>query len=661
MQIVDRILHNGILITFNKSYKIHEPGAVAIQGNLIVAVGEDQDILARYESQETVDCQRNVIMPGLVNTHTHVPMTLLRGLANDLRLDVWLMGYMMPVEREFVTPEFVRLGTKIGCAEMIRSGITTFADMYYFEDTIAETTAEIGMRALTGQSVMKFPAPDSPSYEDGLRLSEELIKKWKNHPLIIPSIAPHAIYSTNAEILSEVAELAIREDIPVQFHVAETSGEVENARVQYGMPVVPFAKKVGLMDTKLIAAHCVWVDEGEIRSMKNNKTGIAHNPSSNMKLASGFAPIKRMLELGCMVGIGTDGPASNNDLDFFEEMRLASFLSKVHTGDPTSLPARQVLEMGTIMGARALHIDHLTGSIEAGKRADLIVVDIKPVHNLPRFKVDLDGIYAQVLYAAKSSDVLDVLVDGQWLMRDKKLLTIDEASLIGESQVLAEKIDEFLKRREESVLSKLIAIGGASEEESFEVQSKMKVDNLDLVEASLFEAPIQIIRKRHYHEYDTYFKFADSTQGRLRYREDEFIGEDGNVTNVRSRLTLIGETAESNQVGDSQAMLSRSRYFAPATHSLRFYNEYFKPDGATEIEKNRVRYLVKFEDTEFFVNLDTLTKPKLGKFVEVKSRTWSRQDATTKTRTMRRLIERLGLADQVPMHDDYIHLVEMKD
>ncbi|NLW71445.1 MAG: amidohydrolase, partial [Chloroflexi bacterium] len=312
MQTVDRILHNGILITFNQTYQIYEPGAIAVKDNLIVAVGEEKDILADYTAREVVDCELNVIMPGLINTHTHVPMTLLRGLADDLRLDVWLMGYMMPVEREFVTPEFVRLGTKIGCAEMIRSGVTTFADMYYFEDTIAETTAEIGMRALAGQSVMKFPSPDCDSYEDGLRLSEELIHKWKNHPTIIPSIAPHAIYTCTPEILTAVAELAIREDVPVQYHIAETSSEVENARNQYGMPVVPLAKKAGLMDTKLIGAHCVWVDEGEIRSMKNNNTGIAHNPSSNMKLASGFAPIKRMLELGCMVGIGTDGPASNN-------------------------------------------------------------------------------------------------------------------------------------------------------------------------------------------------------------------------------------------------------------------------------------------------------------------------------------------------------------
>lgn len=660
MQTVDRILHNGILITFNQTYQIYEPGAIAVKDNLIVAVGEEKDILADYTAREVVDCELNVIMPGLINTHTHVPMTLLRGLADDLRLDVWLMGYMMPVEREFVTPEFVRLGTKIGCAEMIRSGVTTFADMYYFEDTIAETTAEIGMRALAGQSVMKFPSPDCDSYEDGLRLSEELIHKWKNHPTIIPSIAPHAIYTCTPEILTAVAELAIREDVPVQYHIAETSSEVENARNQYGMPVIPLAKKAGLMDTKLIGAHCVWVDEGEIRSMKNNNTGIAHNPSSNMKLASGFAPIKRMLELGCMVGIGTDGPASNNDLDFFEEMRLASFLAKVHNADPTALPAKQVLEMGTIMGARALHIDKITGSLEVGKRADMIVVDIKPIHNIPRFHRDPESVYAQLLYASKASDVLSVMVDGRWLMKDKALLTIDESSLSDESQSIAVKIDDFLKKREESVISKLIAIGGAAEQESFEIQAKMKVDNLEQVEALLFAEPIEIVRKRHYHEFDTYFKFADPTQGRLRYREDEFIDDAGKITNVRSRLTLIGITSDLQEVNDNQVMLSRSRYIAPAFHSLRFYTEYFKPMASHEIEKNRVRYLIRFEGNEFFVNLDTLVKPALGKFVEIKSRTWSRQDAKNKTEAMHRLIQKLGLTEKQISNADYIRLVDVQ-
>lgn len=318
-------------------------------------------------------------MPGLINTHTHIPMTLLRGLADDLRLDVWLMGYMMPVEREFVSPEFVRLGTKLGCAEFIRSGVTTFNDMYYFEDDVAEATAEVGLRAVVGQTVMKFSAPDAESYEDSLALSENLIKKWQDHALIIPAIAPHAVYTCTPDVLTSVVELAKKYDTRVHFHVSETKDEVENLRKEHGLPVVPYIRKFGMLETKMIAAHCVYLDEGEIRSLQHAGVGIAHNPTSNLKLASGFAPVSRMLHLGCNVGIGTDGPASNNDLDMFEEIRLANLIAKASSGDPTVLPARQTLEMATIIGAKALHMGDMIGSLEPGKRADIILIDISPV------------------------------------------------------------------------------------------------------------------------------------------------------------------------------------------------------------------------------------------------------------------------------------------
>lgn len=651
----DTILHNAIVLTMDKEYRIFEPGAVAIKDNLIVAVGPEAEILSAYETDRKMDCWGRVLMPGIVNTHTHVPMTLLRGLADDLRLDVWLMGYMMPVEREFVTPEFVRLGTKLACAEMVRSGVTAFADMYYFEDAIAEVTAEIGMRAWAGQTVMKFPAPDAKSYEDSLALCEALIKKWKGHPLIVPAIAPHAVYTCPAEVLTACIQMAKQYDVPIHFHVAETSSEVENLRNQEGMPVVPYIKKLGMLDVKLLAAHCVYVDEGEIRTMLHYQVGIAHNPSSNLKLASGFAPIKRMLELGCNVGVGTDGTASNNDLDMFEEIRLASFVAKAHSGDPTALPARQALEMVTIQGARAIHIDDITGSLEKGKRADLITIDIDLVHNAPRFRRDPDGIYAQLIYAAKSADVHDVMVEGKWLMLDKQLLTIDEKAALQEAQVLAVKIDNFLKGREESVISKLIAIGGAAEMESFEVQSKVKVDDLNAAEKALFIPEIEIVRVRHYHEYDSYFSFEDSSQGRLRYREDEFIDENGKITNVRSRLTLIGNENESN---DKEILLSRSRYLAPASHSLRFYTEYFKPNSILEIEKNRLRYLIRYQGEEFFVNFDRMMRPAIGNFVEIKSRTWSKQDADKKTALVSELLEKLGLADKPHIHEDYVSLIE---
>ncbi|HOE35561.1 MAG: amidohydrolase family protein [Chloroflexi bacterium] len=658
MERAQKILTNAIVLTMDGDYNIYEPGAVAVGAQQILAAGPQDVILKQYEAEEVLDCGGKVLLPGFINAHTHVPMTLLRGLADDLRLDVWLMGYMMPVEREFVTPDFVRLGTKLACAEFIRSGITCFNDMYYFEDAVAEATNEAGLRAVVGQTVMKYPAPDASSYEIAISLCEDLIKKWKGHPLIIPAIAPHAVYTTTPEILTTLCDMAKKFDVPLHFHVSETLSEVENLRQEQGMPVIPYVRKFGMLETKLIAAHCVHVDEGEIRSMQHAGAGIAHNPSSNLKLASGFAPIQRMLELNANVGIGTDGTASNNDLDMIDEVRLASFVAKAVAGDPTALPARTALAMATCIGAKALHIDDITGSLEKGKRADLILLDISPLHNQPRFRRDSENIYAQIIYASKSTDITDVMVDGRWLMREHKLLTLNEEELIREAGVVAAEIDRFLKNREESVLSKLIAIGGAAEEESFEVQAKVRVEDLEPVLAALQAPEIQIVRTRNYHEFDTYFNFSDREQGRLRYREDEFIGKNGEITSVRSRLTLIGEPESAHLEESEKIMLSRSRYLAPAVHSLRFYNEYFKPVELVEIEKNRLRYLVKFRDTEFFINLDKVTKPKLGKFVEIKSRTWSRQDAQNKTVLMRELLATLGLSSLPLVTKDYIHLVE---
>jgi len=266
---VDQILHNAILLTMDEAYHIYEPGALAISGQNVLAVGNEAEILSAFETDALLDCQGKVLMPGLVNAHTHVPMTLLRGLADDLRLDVWLMGYMMPVEREFVTPDFVRLGTKLACAEFIRSGVTCFNDMYYYEDDIAQATAEVGMRAVVGQTVMKYPTPDSSSFEVALALAEDLIQKWKDHELIVPAIAPHSVYTTTPEILQAVTDMAKKYDVPVHFHVAEVASEVETLRAEQGMPEIPYIRKFGMLETKLIAAHCVHLDEGEIRSLQH--------------------------------------------------------------------------------------------------------------------------------------------------------------------------------------------------------------------------------------------------------------------------------------------------------------------------------------------------------------------------------------------------------
>jgi 5-methylthioadenosine/S-adenosylhomocysteine deaminase len=655
MKKTDLILRNAILLTMDLEFHQYDPGAIAITGDSIVAVGNETEILQEYTAEKIIDCKNKVLMPGLINAHTHVPMTLLRGLADDLRLDVWLMGYMMPVEREFVSPDFVRLGTQIACAEMIRSGITSFADMYYFEEDVAKATADVGMRAVCSQTVMKFPTPDAKFFEESLEMSRDYIKKWKNHQLIVPSVAPHAPYTCTPDILNATAKLAAEYDVPLHTHLSETYFEVETMRKEQGMPVIPYVKKQGLFESKVLAAHCVHIDDGEIRTLQHLGAGIAHNPSSNLKLASGVAPVKRMLDLGVNVGIGTDGPASNNDLDMFEEIRLTSFLQKGTIGDPTVLPARSTLLMATRMGAHALHIGDITGSLETGKRADLILLDITPIHNSPRFKHNPLGIYAQIVFASKASDVTDVMVNGKWLMQSRKLNGLNEDELLTHSREYAKKIDTFLIERESSILSKLIAIGGASEEESFEIQAKVKISNPEAIMKAIQDRQIEIIRERHYREFDLYFFFKDIEQGLIRYREDEFINTEGKIDQVRSRLTLIGPSRE--EEFNQDVLLSRSRYLAPATQSPRFYREYFKPNFEKEIEKDRVRYLVHFEDEDFFINIDRITKPDLGSFLEVKSRTWSRQDAENKSRIIEELVSILGADLTETTSEDYIDMV----
>ena len=403
--------------------------------------------------------------------------------------------------------------------------------------------------------------------------------------------------------------------MPLHTHLAETALEVENMRRENGMPVVPYVKKQGLFDAKVLAAHCVHIDEGEMHTLLHAGAGVAHNPSSNLKLASGFAPVQKMLEVGLNVGIGTDGAASNNDLDMFEEIRLAAFVAKAVSNDPTVLPAATALTMATRLGAQALHLGAVTGSLEAGKRADLILVDISQLHNTPRFHRDRDNPYAQLVYAGKATDVSDVMVNGKWLMRGRKLLKFNERELVTAANEYARKIDTFLMNREQSVFSKLVALGGSAEEESFEVQVKVKLAGPAPVLKGIKAPEIEILRTRHFHQHDAYFTFVDPAQGWLRYREDEIIDEKEQITGVRGRLTLIGPSREDEFAHD--VLLSRIRYFAPATNSLRFYREYFKP-----------------------------------------SRTWSRMDAEEKARWTTELITLLGGSVKKTITKDYVELVE---
>ncbi|MEA2008096.1 MAG: amidohydrolase family protein, partial [Chloroflexota bacterium] len=379
------------------------------------------------------------------------------------------------------------------------------------------------------------------------------------------------------------------------------------------------------------------------------------NPTSNLKLASGVAPVSTMLENNLNVGIGTDGASSNNDLDMFEEIRLTALLGKGSTGDPTVIPAKTAVAMATRIGAKAIHLGDVTGSLEPGKRADLILVNLAALHNSPRFHNAPDGIYTQLVYAAKSTDVTDVMVNGQWLMRAQELLTINEKELLPQAQAYAKKIDDFLFKREESVFSKLIAIGGAIEQESYEVQVKVRISAVEPIIQTIPEK-LEILYHRHYHEFDTYFEFDDPNEGWLRYREDEYLDEKGEISKVRYRLTLIGPSRE--QHFPSDVLLSRSRFLAPAIHSLRFYREYFKPSGETFIEKNRLRWRVLFKDTAFYINLDQLKQPDLGAFLEVKSRTWSLEDAEHKAHMADDLLKHLGISPEESKAQDYVKFVE---
>jgi 5-methylthioadenosine/S-adenosylhomocysteine deaminase len=655
---VDIILTGGTVVTMNGNFDVHVDGAVAIRDETIVAVGPAGEIAQAYTTNEEIDCQGRVVIPGIVNAHTHIPMTLFRGLHDDLRLDVWL-GYLMPLEREFVTPDFVRLGTRLACAEMIRSGVTTFADMYYFEEAIAEETDLIGMRALLGQTILIFPAPDASTFEEGLIRCRRFIEKWQDHPLIQPAVAPHAWYTATPELLRACTDLAMAFDVPLHTHVSETGLEVENCRNTNHTDVVSWLQRHGILGTKLLAAHCVHLDRSEMFLLKEAGAGVAHCPTSNLKLASGIAQVGKMLDIGLNVGVGTDGPASNNDLDMFEETRLAALLAKTASGDPTVLPARQALEAATIGGARALHMADTTGSLEAGKCADIAIVSIDGMHNHPHFHHNPDAVYSQLIYSSKSTDIQDVICNGRWLMREGSLQTVNEEKTRTEAAEVARQIDAFVAERESSPYNKLVFVAGVERQESFEVQIKVPIKDDAPIIAAMESDQIEIVKHVHYRQFDHYFFFSDTDQdvATLRYREDEFVNPEGEVTQVRARLTLIGE--EDRGEFDHAIMLSRSRFLAEASNSLRFYEEYFQPIDELSVNKDRLRWRIVYQGTDFAINLDHVTKPDLpGYFLEIKSRTWSRKDAERKAELIIQLLDELfGISPEAAERREYTRIV----
>ena len=429
------VINNGIVITVDGSRRILDPGSIAIAGNSIVAIDTPANIAARYTAANTIDATGKVVMPGLINTHTHAAMVMYRGLGNDLALMDWLQKYIFPAEAKTVSPEFVRVGTRLAALEMIQSGTTLFADMYYFEEEVARVTKAAGLRGVLGQTVIEFPVPDAKTPPDALRRTEAFAKEFAGDELITPSIAPHAVYTLDAKTLTAVSDLAKRLNIPIQIHLAETSAETGMSQERHKMRPVAILDSLKFWAPVTIAAHAVWINDDEIAVLKQRNVGVSNNPESNMKLASGTAPVMGYRKAGVSVGIGTDGAASNNDLDMFEAMRQAAFQQKLITMDPTAISAPEALEMATIGGARVLGQHARTGSLEVGKRADLIIVGMSKARQTPLF----DPV-AQIVYTSRGDDVETTIVDGKILMRDRKVLTLDEARVLADARAAAEQV-----------------------------------------------------------------------------------------------------------------------------------------------------------------------------------------------------------------------------
>lgn len=439
----DLIITGGTVITMDGSRTIYDDGAVIVKGDTIVAVGPGTDLTAKFTPAQTIDARGKLVLPGLINGHTHVPMTLFRGLHDDVTLNDWLYKYIFPAEKKNVNEEFVRWGTRLAAAEQIRSGVTTFADMYYFEDAVAEQTKAAGMRGVLGETFIDFPAPDNKSESEMLTYTERFLKKWQGDSLIHAAAGPHSIYTCSQKTLQDATALARKYHAPILIHVAEMKKEWDDSQKQNGMSPVQYLNKIGVLGPDVVAAHCIFVDETDRKTLAQRQAGCVHNPSSNMMIASGVAPVTDLRAAGVAVGLGTDGPAgSNNDLDLMEEIDLAAKLAKITKMDPLALNAKSVVEMATIEGARALHMQKEIGSLEVGKKADLILISLDEPNAVPMYSV-----YSQIAYSLKASDVETVVIGGRVVMRDRKLLTVNEEDAVAKAREYQKKIAASLGLR----------------------------------------------------------------------------------------------------------------------------------------------------------------------------------------------------------------------
>jgi 5-methylthioadenosine/S-adenosylhomocysteine deaminase len=436
---VDLLVLNGTLVTMDKEHRIIPEAGIAVAGGRVVAVGPRSEIIGKYMAAQTIDGSGRLIIPGLINGHTHIPMTLFRGLADDLDLQDWLTKYIFPAEAKNVSEEFVRAGARLGLAEMIRGGTTTYCDMYYFEDAIADETAKAGVRGVLGETVIDFPVADNKTNAEAMAYVERFVQKWKGHELITPAIAPHAPYTVSEEHLKAAKAFSDRTGAPIVTHISETKREVDDSLKSKGASPVDYLARIGFLGNRVIAAHVVWPNPGELEVLKRADVGVVHNPQSNMKLASGVAPVPKMIEEGLRVGLGTDGAASNNDLNMWEEMDTVAKLHKVFSGDPKVISAEEAFELATIRGAQALHLEKEIGSIEKGKRADLVIVERDSLNQIPLY-----NIYSDLVYATKASDVQTVIINGKIVMRDRRLLTLDEAAIKRSARVFRDQVSKSL-------------------------------------------------------------------------------------------------------------------------------------------------------------------------------------------------------------------------
>jgi 5-methylthioadenosine/S-adenosylhomocysteine deaminase len=435
MQSVDYIIHADYVLPMNESLPVIRDGAVAVQGSRIVKVGSSQEISKQYAPKVRINGKYKVVFPGLINTHTHAGMVFFRGIADDLPLKEWLENHIWPLENEWLSPDFISDAVRLACLEMLKGGVTTYNDMYFYEDAAGEAAKKIGMRAVLGAGILDFPTKSARTGQEYLANAESFIRGWRGDNLITPCIAPHALYTCATETLKKARQIADKYDILIHIHLSETKREVEEIRKRHGMRPVEYLDSLGFLDERVLAVHCVWLAGHEIDIFAKRRVGVSHCIESNLKLSAGIAPVISMLKAGVKVTFGTDGAASNNDLNVLSEMSTAAKIHKVMSKDPTALDARTALLMATRWGAEVLGLGNITGSIEEGKAADLVMADLNKPHLMPLY-----NIYSHIVYSMRPSDVEMVMVDGKVVVNNGKLTTADESEILQKTRHWSEKI-----------------------------------------------------------------------------------------------------------------------------------------------------------------------------------------------------------------------------